>query len=237
MLHNFLRCIIEYCQMSQFSDSKGQRFESPRPQQRQHPFGRCLFLFCMRFYGVLRGGIRTARARRLTSRRAKKPLRGFFRARLGVSPRPQQAAPISASDIRKQRFCKNCEAPQNRCKAADARQRGATLPPKNDGRHLRRAQTGLAGRKPHRGLRGCATPALLGGMQDPITQQMPLRRQSFAALFSYGTAQLWALPFLFCMRFYGAPRGGIRTAAKATAACGGAVRQADAPPSRSPFRR
>ena len=173
MLHNFLRCIIEYCQMSQFSDSKGQRFESPRPQQRQHPFGRCLFLFCMRFYGVLRGGIRTARARRLTSRRAKKPLRGFFRARLGVSPRPQQAAPISASDIRKQRFCKNCEAPQNRCKAADARQRGATLPPKNDGRHLRRAQTGLAGRKPHRGLRGCATPALLGGMQDPITQQMP----------------------------------------------------------------
>ena len=157
MLHNFLRCIIEYCQMSQFSDSKGQRFESPRPQQRQHPFGRCLFLFCMRFYGVLRGGIRTARARRLTSRRAKKPLRGFFRARLGVSPRPQQAAPISASDIRKQRFCKNCEAPQNRCKAADARQRGA---------------------------------ALLGGMQDPITQQMPLRRQSFAALFSYGTAQL-----------------------------------------------
>ena len=85
MLHNFLRCIIEYCQMSQFSDSKGQRFESPRPQQRQHPFGRCLFLFCMRFYGVLRGGIRTARARRLTSRRAKKPLRGFFRARLGES--------------------------------------------------------------------------------------------------------------------------------------------------------
>src|SRR5699024_10313724 len=59
-------------------------------------------------------------------------------------------------DIRKQRFCKNCEAPQNRCKAADARQRVA---------------------------------ALLGGMQDPITQQMPLCRQSFAALFSYGTAR------------------------------------------------
>ena len=76
--------------MSEFSDSKGQRFESPRPHQRQHPFGRCLFLFCMRFYGVLRGGIRTARARRLTSRRAKKPLRGFFRARLGESPRPHQ---------------------------------------------------------------------------------------------------------------------------------------------------
>ena len=62
----------------------------------------------------------------------------------------------SASDIRKQRFCKNCVAPQNRCKAADARQRVA---------------------------------ALLGGMQDPITQQMPLCRQSFAALFSYGTAR------------------------------------------------
>ncbi len=35
MLHNFLRCIIEYCQMSQFSDSKGQRFESPRPHQKR----------------------------------------------------------------------------------------------------------------------------------------------------------------------------------------------------------
>ena len=88
--HKFQRCIILFFRMSQFSDSKGQRFESPRPHQRQHPFGRCLFLFCMRFYGVLRGGIRTARARRLTSRRAKKPLRGFFRARLGESPRPHQ---------------------------------------------------------------------------------------------------------------------------------------------------
>ena len=35
MLHNFLRCIVEYCQMSQFSDSKGQRFESPRPHQKR----------------------------------------------------------------------------------------------------------------------------------------------------------------------------------------------------------
>ena len=31
MLHNFLRCIIEYCQMSQFSDLKGRRFESCQP--------------------------------------------------------------------------------------------------------------------------------------------------------------------------------------------------------------
>ena len=67
------------------------RGSNPPGRSRQHPFGRCLFLFCMRFYGVLRGGIRTARARRLTSRRAKKPLRGFFRARLGESPPP--AAP------------------------------------------------------------------------------------------------------------------------------------------------
>ena len=59
MLHNFLRCIIEYCQMSQFSDSKGQRFESPRPQQAA-PFWALPFLFCMRFYGRQRGGIRTA---------------------------------------------------------------------------------------------------------------------------------------------------------------------------------
>ena len=34
-LYKFPRCIISYCRMSQFSDSKGQRFESPRPHQKR----------------------------------------------------------------------------------------------------------------------------------------------------------------------------------------------------------
>ena len=44
VLHNFLRCIIEYCQMSQFSDSQGRRFESPHPR----PHQKCTFLRCVR---------------------------------------------------------------------------------------------------------------------------------------------------------------------------------------------
>ena len=35
-LHNFRRCIMLFFCPSQFSDSKGQRFESPRPHQEQH---------------------------------------------------------------------------------------------------------------------------------------------------------------------------------------------------------
>ena len=127
-MHKFLRCIIVYHRMSQSSDSKGQRFESPRPQQAV-PFWVLSFLFCIQFYGMLRGRIRTAAkataacggsrepkqgprsqraspaqggaarcghrnpysARRPASRRAKKPLRGFFRVRLGESPRRQRA--------------------------------------------------------------------------------------------------------------------------------------------------
>ena len=54
MLHNFLRCIIEYCQMSQFSDSKGQRFESPRPQQAAPILGAAFFIL----YEILRGAAR-----------------------------------------------------------------------------------------------------------------------------------------------------------------------------------
>src|SRR5699024_8281200 len=42
-------------------------------------------------------------------------------------PPAKNGTGVSASDIRKQRFCKNCEAPQNRCKAVDARQRVAAL--------------------------------------------------------------------------------------------------------------
>ena len=37
-----------------------------------------------------------------------------------VRRRKQKSCGKSASDIRKQRFCQNCEASQNRCKAADA---------------------------------------------------------------------------------------------------------------------
>ena len=45
------------------------------------------FLFCMRFYGRQRGDSNSCKGdRRLTSRRAKKPLRGFFRARRAQYP-------------------------------------------------------------------------------------------------------------------------------------------------------
>ena len=41
--HKFLRCIIEYCQMSQFSDPKGRRFESCQPHQKST---------CLRYVGA-----------------------------------------------------------------------------------------------------------------------------------------------------------------------------------------
>ena len=59
-------------------------FESHRLRQRQHPTGRC-FLFLRQTIQGLQGGIRTARARRFASRRAKMPRWGIFRAR--ESPR------------------------------------------------------------------------------------------------------------------------------------------------------
>lgn len=55
-------------------------FESHRLRQRQHPAGCCL-LFLQQTMQGLQGGIRTARARRFASRRAKMPRWGIFRAR------------------------------------------------------------------------------------------------------------------------------------------------------------
>ena len=55
-------------------------FESHRLRQRQHLAGRC-FLFLQQTLQGLQGGIRTARARRFASRRAKMPRWGIFRAR------------------------------------------------------------------------------------------------------------------------------------------------------------
>ena len=55
-------------------------FESHRLRQRQHPAG-CCFLFLRQTMQGLQGGIRTARARRFASRRAKMPRWGIFRAR------------------------------------------------------------------------------------------------------------------------------------------------------------
>ena len=55
-------------------------FESHRLRQRQHPAG-CCFLFLQQTMQGLQGGIRTARARRFASRRAKMPRWGIFRAR------------------------------------------------------------------------------------------------------------------------------------------------------------
>ena len=62
--HNFRRWFIPFSCTSQFSDSKGQRFESPRPHQK----GRCIavqrpFLFCHGlvlvnpFFDYVRGNI------------------------------------------------------------------------------------------------------------------------------------------------------------------------------------
>lgn len=55
-------------------------FESHRLRQEQHLAGRC-FLFLRQTMQGLQGGIRTARARRFASRRAKMPRWGIFRAR------------------------------------------------------------------------------------------------------------------------------------------------------------
>src|SRR5699024_9345333 len=76
-----------------------------------------------------------------------------------LAKQPEKSTRYGAGDTRKQRFRRNCEASQNRRKAAAARQRAA---------------------------------ALLGGTQSPITQQMPLSGQKFAALFSCGTAPILA---------------------------------------------
>ena len=54
--------------------------ESHRLRQEQHPAG-CCFLFLRQTMQGLQGGIRTARARRFASRRAKMPRWGIFRAR------------------------------------------------------------------------------------------------------------------------------------------------------------
>ena len=43
-LHNFRRCIMLFSCPSQFSDPEGQRFESSRSHQEQHPYGCCSFL-------------------------------------------------------------------------------------------------------------------------------------------------------------------------------------------------
>ena len=56
-------------------------FESHRLRQKQHPAGHC-FLFLRQTMQGLQGGIRTARARRFASRRAKMPRWGIFRARV-----------------------------------------------------------------------------------------------------------------------------------------------------------
>ena len=46
-LHNFRRCIMLFACASQFSDSKGQRFESPRPHQKRSLYcSTATFLFC-----------------------------------------------------------------------------------------------------------------------------------------------------------------------------------------------
>ena len=55
-LHNFRRCIMLFACASQFSDSKGQRFESPRPHQEQHSFGCCFFVLYEIVRDTTKGG-------------------------------------------------------------------------------------------------------------------------------------------------------------------------------------
>ena len=64
-LHNFRRCIMLFACASQFSDSKGQRFESPPAAPRAASEKMLLLLFCMKLCGMLQGRIRTVCACRL----------------------------------------------------------------------------------------------------------------------------------------------------------------------------
>ena len=97
-LHNFRRCIMAFACPSQFSDPKGRRFESPRPQQAA-PIWALPFLFCMRFYGRQRGDSNSCKGdRRLTSRRAKSPCGAFLgRGAPNIPPPPAQNPHASAS--------------------------------------------------------------------------------------------------------------------------------------------
>ena len=73
--------------MSEFSDSKGQRFAPPRPQQAV-PFWVLSFLFCIQFYGMLRGGIRTAAKAPAACGGSREPKQG---------PRSQRASPAQGA--------------------------------------------------------------------------------------------------------------------------------------------
>ena len=63
---------------------------STSSHQNEILFKKYLVSFLYRHYNKLRWWIRTARARRFTSRRAKTPMRGVFRARLGESTSSHQ---------------------------------------------------------------------------------------------------------------------------------------------------
>ena len=57
--------------LSQFSDSKGQRFESPRPHHGQYPFGCCSFFVVFHPVGMLQGADSNSPGPPPASRRAR----------------------------------------------------------------------------------------------------------------------------------------------------------------------
>ena len=95
-MHKFPRWFIIFSRMPQFSDSKGQRFESPRPHQEQCFLGTALFILCEIVRDVARVDSNSL-CPPLASRRAKTVLRTVFKARLGESPRPHQKRSLYCS--------------------------------------------------------------------------------------------------------------------------------------------
>ena len=83
-------------------------FESHRLRQRQHPAGCCL-LFLRQTMQGLQGGIRTVRARRFASRRAKMPRWGIFRARENPRVCAKSSTLRGAAFYFCSKLCKGCK--------------------------------------------------------------------------------------------------------------------------------
>ena len=83
-------------------------FESHRLRQRQHPAGCCL-LFLRQTMQGLQSGIRTARARRFASRRAKMPRWGIFRARENPTVCAKDSTLRGAAFYFCGKLCKGCK--------------------------------------------------------------------------------------------------------------------------------
>ena len=83
-------------------------FESHRLRQKQHLVG-CCFLFLQQTLQGLQGGIRTARARRFASRRAKMPRWGIFRVRENPTVCAKSSTLRGAAFYFCSKLCKGCK--------------------------------------------------------------------------------------------------------------------------------